>query len=63
LQALFINKGGLACRDAADSDDSGQLDVGDAIYALNFLFLNGQRPRPPFPSLGFDPTVDELDCR
>jgi hypothetical protein len=36
--------------------------ITDAIYILNFLFLGGPAPLPPFPECGIDPTVDGLGC-
>jgi hypothetical protein len=48
--------------DAADSDDSGGLNITDAIYSLNFLFLGGAEPLPPFTGCGSDPKLDALDC-
>ena len=32
-------------------DDSGVLDITDTIYLLNFLFLGGQAPKPPFEEI------------
>ncbi len=43
--------------------DSGELEVTDAIYALNFLFLGGPSPPSPFADCTFDPTTDGLSCR
>ena len=49
------------CEDAADADDNGRLELSDALYLLNFLFL----PAPPLPaplgSCGDDPTPDLLN--
>jgi len=39
------------------------VDISDASYTLNFLFLGG--PEPPAPgvgSCGADPTADGLDA-
>lgn len=52
----------LSCLDAGDVDDSGSLEVTDAIALLNFLFLRGPPPAPPFPVAGADPTEDALPC-
>ncbi|MBI4586569.1 MAG: lamin tail domain-containing protein [Planctomycetes bacterium] len=59
---LYLFAGGVAsdCPDAADIDDSGALDVGDPIRLLNYLFLRGALPSPPFPERGIDPTEDSL---
>ncbi|MBN1421753.1 MAG: hypothetical protein JXP34_23470, partial [Planctomycetes bacterium] len=50
------------CLDAADVDDDGILTLGDAIRLLEYLFVSGSAPRPPFPEAGFDPTDDGLGC-
>jgi hypothetical protein len=63
LSSLFFSKEGLECRDAADANDDGSLDVSDALRMLNYLFLNGPPPAAPFPEAGFDTTIDDLGCR
>ena len=53
----------LRCADAADADDSGRVDISDALTITNLLFLQGEPP--PFPGAqlpGIDPTVDALGC-
>jgi hypothetical protein len=51
------------CQDALDSDDTGILDLNDALEVLNFLFLNGPAMPAPFPLPGEDPTdADPLGC-
>jgi hypothetical protein len=52
----------LPCRDAADVDDDGSLQINDALAILQYLFLLGQAPEMPFPAPGFDPSEDDLDC-
>jgi hypothetical protein len=50
------------CLDAADTNDDGAVDIGDAIAVLSHLFA-GAGPLPdPFGECGVDPTVDELGC-
>ena len=49
----------LALGACGDSDDSGRVDIGDAIYLLTFLFINGAPPAVPFPHEGIDPTDDQ----
>lgn len=61
--ALFINGHAIPCEDAADIDDSGQLDIGDAVLTLHFLFLGNFEPAPPFPNCGADPSDDSIRCR
>ena len=63
LLALFEGKFHLECRDAADVDDSGAVDISDAIRLLGFLFLGGPAPAQPFPDCGADPTDDAIDCQ
>jgi hypothetical protein len=63
LNALFLGDGVLPCPDAADANDDGLLDVSDPVYGLNHLFLGGRLPPAPFPSLGRDPSADDLGCR
>jgi hypothetical protein len=55
------------CLDAADVDDSGKVDVTDAIRILLYLFRGDAAPPEPPAGLppqacGLDPTPDPLDC-
>jgi hypothetical protein len=51
------------CRDAADANDDGKIDISDPIRILRHLFQGGEPPAPPFPGPGPDPTADDLgDC-
>lgn len=50
------------CPDAADFDDSGQIDISDLVNLMGFLYLSGQYPSVPFLYAGVDPTPDELGC-
>ena len=53
----------LKCDDAADFNDSGDLNLTDAVVMLEYLFrAGGTRPPPPFPLPGVDPTPDNLVC-
>ena len=61
LNHLFLG-GPLLCRDAMDADDDGTLTLTDPVYVLQFLFRGGSAPSAPFPTAGFDPTVDSLFC-
>jgi hypothetical protein len=55
---------GVTCRDAADVDDSGQIEINDVVHLVRYLFLQGTPPLPPFPNPGMDITPgDGLDCR
>jgi hypothetical protein len=50
------------CPKALDVNDDGRIDIGDGIQLLNFLYLDGQPPQPPYPEAGVDPTPDVLEC-
>ncbi len=63
LGALFVGGQQPACKDAADSNDDGLLDLSDAIFTLRYLFFGESKPEAPFPSCGFDLTLDLLDCQ
>ncbi|MFN0059279.1 MAG: FG-GAP repeat domain-containing protein [Planctomycetota bacterium] len=43
-------------------NDSGVIDVADAVYLLTYLFASGLPPASPFPDCGEDTTGDALDC-
>ena len=60
--SLFLGGIELSCRNAADIDDSGVVEISDGIGLLNFLFRNGSPPVAPFPFCGLDQTADELGC-
>ncbi|MEM7233740.1 MAG: hypothetical protein AAF517_16310, partial [Planctomycetota bacterium] len=61
LLALFRGRE-VECEDAVDADDNGVLNVSDAVYVLNFLFLGASTPVAPFPRLGIDTSLDDLTC-
>ncbi len=50
------------CLDAADEDDSGAVDITDAIHNLSYLFKGGSPPPFPFPDCGADTSEDALGC-
>ena len=64
-QSLQRNRCGpeIPCEKSADSDDSGDLDLSDAIHLLQFLFLGGSVPPPPHNACGADATPDGLACQ
>jgi hypothetical protein len=65
LKVLFHLFSGLAvpCRDALDADDSGSIDITDAMYVLDHAIREGPAPAQPYPASGADPTEDDgLDC-
>jgi len=50
LFGLFLEWGLLTCPDAADFDDSGTLELTDAIGVLRLLFVSKRwAPLPPYP--------------
>jgi hypothetical protein len=49
-------------RQTADTNDTGAIDLTDAVYLLSYLFLGGPAPAEPFPACGPDPTIGELTC-
>ncbi|MBT7129229.1 MAG: hypothetical protein HN891_00765 [Planctomycetes bacterium] len=58
---LFTGCWGIACDDAADSNDDGNLDISDAVNIL--AQRQSGLPLPlPFPIVGNDPTPDGLLC-
>ncbi|MBI4606252.1 MAG: lamin tail domain-containing protein [Planctomycetes bacterium] len=66
VKVLFhLYAGGvMSCLDAADADDSGSVELTDAVLVLRFLFLDGPPPAAPFPAPGVDPEppADDLGC-
>jgi len=50
------------CYDIYDVNDSGDIDLGDVIYLIRYLFVGGMQPADPFPECGEDPTADSLRC-
>lgn len=59
LLFLFEGRPSVPCLDALDVDDTGQIDVSDAVILLQYLFLAGAPPSAPFPQPGPDPTGDD----
>lgn len=51
-----------ACLDSLDANDDGRVNLADPIFILNFMYLGGLSPPSPFPSVGLDPTLDQLGC-
>jgi hypothetical protein len=45
-----------------DADDSGKIDMTDAVSILMYMFLGGSEPLPPGPNAcGADPTDDGFE--
>lgn len=63
LLSLFASMTPSLCVDASDADDNGEINITDAIYLLNSLFLNGPYiPPPGMSGPGFDLSEDSLTC-
>ena len=63
LSFLFLGAATPACLDAADSDDSGEIDISDGALVTTFLFLGGRAlPAPGATSCGPDRAKDEVSC-
>lgn len=64
LGGLFDSEAGeFFCADACDSNDDGTVDLGDAIFGLQALFVTGSPAIPsPFQDCGLDPTDDTVPC-
>jgi hypothetical protein len=63
LGHLFLGDPALQCLDAADADDSGELDISDPIAILRSLFLAAGPLPAPSAAPAADPTADDLGCR
>jgi hypothetical protein len=62
LLYLFVGSVSPRCLDALDFNDSGEINVTDAIDLLHFAFMAGAPPAAPFPVFEADPTSDALSC-
>ena len=64
VNVLFVGGQVPPCEDAADADDSGQLNLSDSITTLSFLFVGAGVviPSPGTRHPWFDPTPDALTC-
>ncbi len=63
LEHLFRGAPPPLCRDAADTDDNGKVELTDSIHLLQVLFQGeGEIPLPGGVVPGIDPTPDGLEC-
>ena len=62
MNFLFTNSSTELCLKAGDVDDSGLLELTDAVALFTFLFLGGPPPADPHLFCGPDLTSDDLDC-
>ena len=58
-----VSSSRIPCFDAADINDDNRVNLPDASYLLNWLFLGTSDPKAPFPKCGFDFTDDCLSCK
>jgi hypothetical protein len=49
LNYLFVGGVRPGCREASDFDNNAELNITDALGALNYLFLGGREPVAPGP--------------
>ncbi len=61
LQYLNGDSDEVYCEDAADINDSGEIDFTDPLLLLEFLFL-GHTTNPNLALAGPDTTEDDLGC-
>ena len=50
----------IPCRDAADVNGDGHLDISDLVFLSAYLYQGGNQPPQPFPSCGWQDPV--LGC-
>ena len=62
LAGSIANRSALPCPDAADINDNGLVNLGDAALLIEFLLNGWTAPAAPFPDRGPDPTEDSLGC-
>ena len=62
IRFVYLPGTTLACDDAADANDDGQVELSDAIFLLYFLGTGAPIPSSPYPAAGVDPTADALGC-
>lgn len=54
LVELFRNGPPSSCRNAADCDADGTIQLSDVMFAVELPFMGGAPPPPPYPACGFD---------
>ena len=62
LSYLFAKGPDPSCFDSADANDSGLVDIADAIAVLSHLFAQAGPLPAPFGECGVDTTEDGLEC-
>ncbi|MCI0652726.1 MAG: FG-GAP-like repeat-containing protein [Planctomycetes bacterium] len=61
LEYLF-GEAELACIPPCDLDGDSHVTIVDTILLMQFLFLDGLPPAPPYPECGSAPAPEELMC-
>ena len=56
LTYKFLGGADLPYQDAADFNDDGQVDISDAVFGLNLLFVDNTKKIPP-------PNIKEIEGR
>jgi hypothetical protein len=60
LDLAFVITGGIICDcNVGDANNDGQVNVGDAVYMINFVFKGGPAPKP-YPICSGDANCDCL---
>lgn len=62
LEYFFLGAHAPECSKAADADDNGRLNLGDAVSILLHLFGGAASLPEPFGDCGGDPSPDDLPC-
>jgi probable HAF family extracellular repeat protein len=52
----------MPCHQSSDVNDDDVDDLSDAIFLMNYLFLDRQGPEQPFPACGLSATIANLPC-
>ena len=66
LEWVFAGEAAHPCLEAANVNNSLEVDVGDAVTLFIYLFMAGPAPLPPFPEcgrLGGLAAIPERACR
>jgi hypothetical protein len=62
LNRLFAGGREPACEASCDANDDGLVNVSDAVYLIDWMFMGGPAPPAPYPDCGPDPTGPALSC-
>ena len=50
------------CRDAADCDEDGSVQIADVMFGLEYQFMGARPPSPPYPDCGNHPAATGESC-